>query len=209
MNTEEILNDPDKLREMYWEDDLSYKGIAGEIGSTVYYVKKAFDRFDLERKSSGRAKEVPWDGEDELRELYVEEGLSTIKISQEFGCSRGYVCTQLEKAGIERRPSRSGYGYAPYKINSNGYPVWKTYVDGTHHRVPVHRLLAVAEFGFEEVAGNDVHHKNGRRFDNRPGNISVLDPSEHRRKHGLENADEQRELMEELREAGKLGGGSA
>lgn len=45
--------------------------------------------------------------------------------------------------------------------------------------LPIHRLVAVAEYGFDEVDGNHVHHKNGVRFDNRPSNLEVLSNSEH------------------------------
>jgi hypothetical protein len=47
----------------------------------------------------------------------------------------------------------------------------------------VHRLLAIAEYGTDPVAGNHVHHKNGIKWDNRPTNIEPVNHSEHARKH--------------------------
>jgi len=47
--------------------------------------------------------------------------------------------------------------------------------------LPIHRLVAVAEYGVEAVAGNVVHHKNGVRFDNRPDNLEVLSNADHSR----------------------------
>lgn len=44
---------------------------------------------------------------------------------------------------------------------------------------PLHRLIAVAEYGFDAVAGNDIHHKSGVGWDNRPANIEPIDPAEH------------------------------
>jgi len=49
--------------------------------------------------------------------------------------------------------------------------------------VLVHRLLAVAEYGYENVCDNVIHHKNGIRWDNRPDNIEVMTRSEHSKLH--------------------------
>lgn len=38
-----------------------------------------------------------------LWRLYVEQGLSTLAIAKQFGCSSRTVTYQLERAGIERR----------------------------------------------------------------------------------------------------------
>lgn len=70
--------------------------------------------------------------------------------------------------------------YAPFGLNPHGYEEWRS---GAIDRVLVHRLLAVAEWGFDAVVGKHVHHKNHIRWDNRPENIEPLDPSEHIRKH--------------------------
>ena len=58
--------------------------------------------------------------------------------------------------------------------------------DGSNVTVSHHRLLAVAEYGFDAVAGNDIHHKNGVPWDNRPANIEPIDPCEHSRIHAKE-----------------------
>lgn len=47
----------------------------------------------------------------------------------------------------------------------------------------VHRLLAIAKYGPDIVKDKHVHHKNGIRWDNRPENIGLLDPSEHSKLH--------------------------
>jgi len=148
----------------------------------------------------------PYTDEEKLRELYHGEGLSMREVAKELGTDHDRIAYWMGVHGIERRDVCMHQDHASYKTNY-GYPVWKVHVDGTHHRVPVHRLLAVSEYGTDAVAGNDVHHENGIRWDNRPDNIEPLDPAEHRRKHGLENADEQRELMNNLREQGKLNNG--
>jgi len=45
--------------------------------------------------------------------------------------------------------------------------------------LPIHRLVAVAEYGYDEVVDKHIHHENGVRFDNRPENLTPLSNSEH------------------------------
>jgi hypothetical protein len=75
--------------------------------------------------------------------------------------------------------------YARTEINNFGHVVWR--VSGTksanRQSLPVHRLLAVAEYGTEAVKDKVVHHKNNIPFDNRLSNIELMDSSEHARHH--------------------------
>ena len=135
----------------------------------------------------------------ELRRLYWEKGLSLRQIADELGYDTHYkIAYRFEKYDIPTRTAYDKQHYASLRTDKDGYPFWREYHDGSRSRVLVHRLLAVAEFGFKEVAGKDVHHENGCRFDNRAENIELLDPSDHRRLHGEENAETQRELMNSL-----------
>jgi len=72
-------------------------------------------------------------------------------------------------------------GSAGY-IHIDGYP----YIRGQRNSdyVPIHRLVAVAEFGVSDVVEKHVHHKNGVRWDCRPENLELLSNSDHQR---LEN----------------------
>ena len=141
----------------------------------------------------------------ELERLYWEEGMSLRAIAEELGCETHYkVNYRFKKFNIPTRTAYDQQNYASLRKDKDGYPFWREYYDGEYNRVLVHRLLAVAEYGFESVIGNDVHHKNGHRFDNRPDNIELLDPSDHRRMHGEEKADQQRELMYSLIEDGTI-----
>lgn len=60
-------------------------------------------------------------------------------------------------------------------------------VQSPEGEVRLHRLVAVAEYGFEAVAGQQVHHANRIPWDNRPENLLVLSPSEHSRLHAAED----------------------
>lgn len=123
-----------------------------------------------------------------LREEYVENERSMQDIADEFGVSNTTIWKWLKKNGIERR-SRGGWrrdNYAQLCANSQGYPEWRdqTGPRGTPTKtVKVHRLLAVAEFGFDAVADHVVHHKNGCKFDNRPENLEVMTQGDHYVEH--------------------------
>lgn len=87
--------------------------------------------------------------------------------------------------------------YATYRTNSKGYDVWSDNTgDGSADRVRVHRLVAVAKFGFEEVADNHVHHKNKCTWDNRPENLELMSPGDHMRHH---NKIPSEDLLDDLR----------
>lgn len=68
----------------------------------------------------------------------------------------------------------------------SGYPILKIDEEERRYTVHVHRLVAAAEYGFDEIVGMDVHHKNQCKFDNRPENLEVLSAEEHSRWHADE-----------------------
>jgi hypothetical protein len=49
--------------------------------------------------------------------------------------------------------------------------------------VLIHRLIAVAKYGFDDVCDNVVHHKSGFGLDNRHENIGLLERAEHSSEH--------------------------
>ena len=69
--------------------------------------------------------------------------------------------------------------FARFGTRADGYERWRSYEDGREVYVYVHRLLAVAEYGFEAVRGKHVHHKNGVHWCNWRENVEPRDPPEH------------------------------
>lgn len=52
-----------------------------------------------------------------------------------------------------------------------------------YEQLSVHRLVAIAEYGLDEVSNKIVHHVNGCPYDNRPENLEVMTQGEHIRLH--------------------------
>ena len=135
----------------------------------------------------------PWQDEDTLQELYVEQGLSMEKIAEELGCAVSVVSRNIRKCGIEPRSkgAHARVPYMPMEMNAYGRMVWRTTSseDGEKYSYgfPVHRLLAIAIHGPDAVTNDmDVHHKNGIPWDNRPDNIRLLSKADHARLHNQE-----------------------
>lgn len=117
-----------------------------------------------------------------LRRLYHDEGMSTYDIADRFAVSADTVCYHMNKHDIDtRKPPYERHPSA--RIDTDGY-LRVEHRDGESRKtLRIHRLVAVAEHGFDVVAGNDIHHKNGVPWDNRPSNLEVVDESKHRAEH--------------------------
>ena len=140
-----------------------------------------------------------------MRELYVEEQMSQNKIKDLFDCSISTVGKWLDKHGIEKRDRSEAAKIAhgshpketPYLIGPFGAEVWKYCHKGEKATVFVHRLVAVAEYGFDAVAESAVHHKNGIRWDNRPDNLELMRHGDHTKHHKCKLTEEQYEEIVE------------
>lgn len=191
--TDHPWRDKSILTELYHGHELSTKEIAKVLDCSYRSVSRWFNRHDIERRTWSPPSVLDDNGGvDELERLYHDEGLTQEEIADRFGVTQASVGQWIrdndlalapdeagKKSGLSRR--RDGIRLS---ISENGYVVCRTTVDFYDTaRVRVHRLQAVAEFGFDAVADMHVHHKNHIPFDNRPSNIEVLTPSDHMRYH--------------------------
>ncbi|AGM11847.1 HNH endonuclease [Haloarcula californiae tailed virus 2] len=121
-----------------------------------------------------------------LHELYHEQGLEQQEIAQEYGVHQSTVSRWMDRHDVQARHQRETHATVPsLRQHRRGYEFW----EHCGEYVYVHRLLAVAEYGLEVVAGQHVHHVNGVPWDNRPENLEVLKPGTHHARHrGTEGA---------------------
>lgn len=127
----------------------------------------------------------PYQDPETLHHLYWEERLNTKEIADKFDVAPRTIRYHMDKNGIERTAMGPKITPPGMFVSPQGYEVFEP--DDGGGRLRHHRLLAVAEFGFAAVAGNDVHHKNGMSWDNRPSNIRVLSHKEHAAIHAEES----------------------
>lgn len=127
---------------------------------------------------------MPWQEEDLLRDILQRNYLPTSVIAEDLGCSPVTLRKYIREYDIDWQSPR--YSFGPYKVSfkhlhsiESPYEVW----EHKNHTVRVHRLMAVAKFGFDALEDKDVHHKSHIPWDNRMENISVMKRSEHRDHH--------------------------
>lgn len=122
------------------------------------------------------------DPKEALEVWHHERGIAVAAISEQFGIPRDGLMQAFDKLGVER--DGRGRTYASYRTNYNGYESWRSNdPDGVERLMKVHRLVAVAEHGVDEVTGKHIHHKNGVPWDNRPENLEVVEEREHLQEH--------------------------
>ena len=129
-----------------------------------------------------------------LARLHIGEGLSIPQMAKRLGCSPRTIRTKLKEHNIpahKGRPASERTKDPPNHIleDDEGYEIVEAFVpvldeDGTitdrrRKSVRVHRLIAVAYWGFDAVCDSEIHHANGCKIDNRPGNLTPLEPSIH------------------------------
>jgi transposase-like protein len=142
-----------------------------------------------------------------LRKLYWGDGMTMQEIADDFDISLSTVQYWMDKHSISRKPKYPTCAYSA----RGGYPRWDCKNPDGPDYIFIHRLLAVAEYGVDEVKNKHVHHKNGIKWDNRPENIEILPEHDHMSLHwsGENNVsskltkDDVKEIKRSLRDTQK------
>jgi len=113
-----------------------------------------------------------------IEELYWEDGMTVRDISKKFNCGKSSILRTMNEYDIPRRDRSATVKYQSH-TDGRAYMIFRSQDDFVYE----HRLLAVAEYGFEEVKNMHVHHKNEIKWDNRPDNLELMTPSEHIKHH--------------------------
>ncbi|WP_168216069.1 HNH endonuclease [Halorussus marinus] len=179
---------PQILRNLFVEQGLNTAEIAEELGASDTTVQKWLDEHGIKKKETIN-KDRPWRDEELVRELYHNQQLTIPELADELECGYATAHEWIHKHEIETRgkyeESRRVRRRNPpgHRITKSGYEVVETTISGSTREVRIHRLVVVAEQGFEALNGKIVHHRNGIPWDNRPENLEIMSNEEHAKVH--------------------------
>jgi len=131
---------------------------------------------------------------DWLERKYWDERLSARDMAEQAGCTNTTILRYMREHDIPRREKkiatsigkRRQHGeYVPFRTHSErGYEYWRGKHRGEDEgRVAVHRLAAVAWFGYDSVVDKAVHHKLNIPWLNTEWNLEPMDFGEHMKHH--------------------------
>lgn len=173
--------DRQTLERLYFNEGLTTHEIAERLDCSQSVVVKWMRKHRIEARSTADYHEEQWRDEDLLEEMYVEKSMSLSEIADEFGCSRSLVGRYVRRHEIKRPET-----FTSFYTDASGYE--RVIGSLKDEYVLIHRLVAVAEYGFDAVKDRHIHHGGGPEgsttpWDNRPENLEPLTPSEHARLH--------------------------
>ena len=158
--------------------------------------------------STEKETDAPWRDKETLRRLHWDEGLNQEEIASELGCTRRTITKWFGRLGLEARQGRPRKPWVYFETDQSGYERWQDHCRASRSKlVRVHRLAAVAWFGWDAIQDKHVHHKNRVPWDNREENLELLTSSEHSRYHAKEghSIDNQTGLIAQYGEEAVLG----
>jgi predicted DNA-binding protein YlxM (UPF0122 family) len=200
---EKRYHDADWLRQMYHDEHLTLREIAERCNVSYTTINKWVNRHGISTRAPEESRELRGTGDNQfdggvhhnsewLYERYYGDNMTISEMADAAGVGDASIIRQMDRRGIERRPNyvtrvlrNPGAGFV--QADARGYEMIKHSVKDHTYNFPIHRLLAIAEYGYEVVKGAVVHHKNGIKWDNRPDNIELFDSqAEHMKHHGEE-----------------------
>jgi DNA-binding XRE family transcriptional regulator len=145
--------------------------------------------------------------QDVLEELYYDEGLTQKEIADKFGVAHQTISRWMNRHGINPGIEKGQFDETNgvnFFTTKEGYEIiaaWNKEAKKMEH-VKHHRLLACLSNDLCDVSGKHVHHKNDVKWDNRPANLEIMEPTEHLQRHAqtrendhLLTAGETREMV--------------
>lgn len=183
--------DPQTLRTLYNQEGLSTYEIAEEFGVTQNTIRYWMDKHDINSQPPPGDGDPDWQNEKILRDLIENRGLSGREVADRLGCSKSTVNHWRNEYDIIGK--QSNRDKPPHFGTYDGYEIIYHHDGMANQQVRVHRLVAVAEFGFDAIVDQIIHHKNGIPWDNRPCNLVPMDNESHTMQHAKDRVRRENE----------------
>lgn len=190
--------EPDKFLEReHHKNRRSLADIGEELGTDASTIGDMCERQGVGTRSYSQARKDVWENKSpEERQEIVEAANEKTRELVDQG-EHNFQDSDFERVQTEEFwQYAKGCGHALFRTNHNGYESWRAnYDNGKTDYVKVHRLLAVAKYGFDEVTDMHVHHIKPIPWLNTHANITLETPENHAKKHYQER---------EIDDAGRL-----
>jgi len=194
-------HDKETLERLYHKEEMTTREISNKFGVSQGTIATWMGKLDIDTRTPAESRELrgthhrpikegPHTNEKWLREKYWGEKKTLAEIAEEAGLeAESSVMEWMDRFDIERREKSVAFTLADagagfVQADPSGYETIKHSVDGTTKQYKIHRLVAMAEYGIDEVMDKRVHHKNGVPWDNRPENLELVNnQKEHAQRH--------------------------
>ena len=180
------------LEELYHGKGMTTTEIGEKFGVSSSCIAKQMKKNGVKARdnSAAQRQHKSFHNKEVLEKLYWNKGLSIPEIAEMFDVSYATVRQQFLRNDVPRREPGDALRVKSLKnppnfwTRTDGYEVVKS-SEGKYDsdQVLVHRLLAVAEYGFDAVRDNVIHHVNQIPWDNRAENIEIMTQSKHAKQH--------------------------